>query len=556
VKRLPPRAPGLAALGLLLAATHAAPAAANPPSRSFGVPSERLHRSAAPRPLLRPRSAISPTTCSSQYPTAGEFFVGVTAASNVVGGMDGAVLGGTNGSACDAYDGIGAGSYNTIGYNGTATGSFIGAGYSNQLEGNAAFIGAGEANNVGGPYAFDGSGEFNAALASGSFVGAGGYEFEQEATPSTGLQYGNVNSGIDSFVGAGDLNEVTGPGSFIGAGDYAIASSGNFSTYENQVAGTDSFLGAGDGNSLAGSEGFIGSGEFNSMNNQSPDSAIVAGEDNAVTETQAFIGAGQSNRISAAASFIGAGYQNTVSAGDAFIGSGNANAVGSGATYAAIAGGYKNAANGAEASVVGGFGNTAKGQYSTVAGGYGNTADGELSFAAGYHAKATNPGSFVWSDYTSGSALLKDAKANQFLVRASGGTFVYSNEAATSGVELAPGEGTWASLSDRNAKTGIVPLDDASILAKVAALPVSSWRYKTAPGVRHLGPMAQDFYAAFGAGEDDRHIASLDEDGVALAAIKALHRENGRLAGTCALLKAQNARLERRLDALEARLHL
>jgi hypothetical protein len=44
--------------------------------------------------------------------------------------------------------------------------------------------------------------------------------------------------------------------------------------------------------------------------------------------------------------------------------------------------------------------------------------------------------------------------------------------------------------------------------------------------------MAQDFYAAFSVGEDNRHITSIDEDGVALAAIQALHREN-------ALLKAQ-----------------
>jgi hypothetical protein len=55
--------------------------------------------------------------------------------------------------------------------------------------------------------------------------------------------------------------------------------------------------------------------------------------------------------------------------------------------------------------------------------------------------------------------------------------------------------------------------------------------------------MAQDFYAAFGVGEDDRHITSIDEDGVALAAIKALHREN-------ADLKTRLAAMERRLDAL------
>jgi hypothetical protein len=66
-----------------------------------------------------------------------------------------------------------------------------------------------------------------------------------------------------------------------------------------------------------------------------------------------------------------------------------------------------------------------------------------------------------------------------------------------------------------------VPLDDASILTKVASLPVSAWRYDTESGVRHVGPMAQDIYAALRVGEDDRHITSIDEDGVALAASKA-----------------------------------
>ena len=75
-------------------------------------------------------------------------------------------------------------------------------------------------------------------------------------------------------------------------------------------------------------------------------------------------------------------------------------------------------------------------------------------------------------------------------------------------------------------KSHIVALDDAAVLAKVATLPVSEWSYTSESGVRHVGPMAQDFYATFGVGEDNRHITSIDEDGVALSAIKALHREN------------------------------
>ncbi len=92
-------------------------------------------------------------------------------------------------------------------------------------------------------------------------------------------------------------------------------------------------------------------------------------------------------------------------------------------------------------------------------------------------------------------------------------------------------------------KTNIAPLDDDAILGKVATLPISSWSYTSEHGVRHVGPMAQDFYAAFNVGEDDKHIASIDEDGVALAAIKAM---NARIR----LLNAENAALRHQLAAL------
>jgi len=113
-------------------------------------------------------------------------------------------------------------------------------------------------------------------------------------------------------------------------------------------------------------------------------------------------------------------------------------------------------------------------------------------------------------------------------------------------VKLNPGSGAWSNLSDRTMKTGVIPLDDASVLAKVAALPVSEWSYTSEHGVRHVGPMAQDFYAAFRVGEYDRHITSIDEDGVALAAIKALALQNGSL-------HAENRELHERLAQDAAR---
>ncbi|HEY3863587.1 MAG TPA: tail fiber domain-containing protein [Verrucomicrobiae bacterium] len=81
--------------------------------------------------------------------------------------------------------------------------------------------------------------------------------------------------------------------------------------------------------------------------------------------------------------------------------------------------------------------------------------------------------------------------------------------------------------SDRNAKERFAPVRPQEVLARVAALPVSEWNYKNdSAQTRHMGPMAQDFRAAFSLnGPDDKHIASVDEAGVALAAIQGLNEQ-------------------------------
>jgi len=156
-------------------------------------------------------------------------------------------------------------------------------------------------------------------------------------------------------------------------------------------------------------------------------------------------------------------------------------------------------------------------------------------------------GAFVWSDDASGAAQLESTLANQFLARASGGVTFWTNPTNTVGAKLAAGSGTWASASDRALKTDVAGIDDAAILDKVGRLPISRWSYVTERGVRHVGPMAQDFYASFGVGEDDKHITSIDEGGVALAAIKALRTENVRLAALTTSQSTQIAAMRRQL---------
>jgi alpha-tubulin suppressor-like RCC1 family protein len=79
--------------------------------------------------------------------------------------------------------------------------------------------------------------------------------------------------------------------------------------------------------------------------------------------------------------------------------------------------------------------------------------------------------------------------------------------------------------SDRNAKENFRPVSPSSVLDKVVSLPISQWNFKADASSTHIGPMAQDFYAAFGVGPDDKHIATVDADGVALAAIQGLNRK-------------------------------
>ncbi|HOW68718.1 MAG TPA: tail fiber domain-containing protein [Candidatus Paceibacterota bacterium] len=94
--------------------------------------------------------------------------------------------------------------------------------------------------------------------------------------------------------------------------------------------------------------------------------------------------------------------------------------------------------------------------------------------------------------------------------------------------------------SDRNLKEKIVPADTEALLNKVLSLPISEWSF-VHQSARHIGPMAQDFSAAFKVGYDDKHITTVDADGVALAAIQGLNQK----------LEEKNAALEKEIAELK-----
>jgi hypothetical protein len=100
---------------------------------------------------------------------------------------------------------------------------------------------------------------------------------------------------------------------------------------------------------------------------------------------------------------------------------------------------------------------------------------------------------------------------------------------------------------DRNLKENFAPVEPSEVLEKLASLRVEQWNYKAdAPSIRHIGPMAQDFAAAFGVGEDDRHIHPVDAFGVAFAAIQALIERVEHLEAANAAMRAHLAAVEER----------
>lgn len=128
------------------------------------------------------------------------------------------------------------------------------------------------------------------------------------------------------------------------------------------------------------------------------------------------------------------------------------------------------------------------------------------------------------------------------------------------GASLSAG-GTWTNGSSRRFKQDFTTVNALSILNKVVALPISTWTYKQSSEGLHIGPMAEDFKAAFAVGSDAEHISTVDADGIALAAIQGLNAkletENSALKQRLQSLEAadaENSAMKARLDAIEAQL--
>jgi hypothetical protein len=477
--------------------------------------------------------------------------------------------------------------------------SFVGGGHGNRAgvsgnEGirNSAVVG-GQRNVASGIQSFIGAGGCNVASGTSAAVAAGGQESNTDACTA-----GNVASGSSAFIGAGSQNNTnnsasvivggtlnviantTSNGAFIGAGRgnqitgdrAAIVGGGSDSlgcfnratglfdlTCANRAEGRRNFIGAGIANRTALEESTIAGGVSNEATG--PWSVVVGGVANTASGDRSFVGGGGSTSINTCfnrVSGLNNGPCQNVASGETAVIVGGIAHLASG-RQSFIGGGSGNHATAERATVGGGVVNTASGLGATVPGGRANSATGAWSFAAGRGA-ATNDGAstpthhfgaFVWSDTPddgsggspAATQLFRSTAANQFAVRARGGvSFKVGNVAiaadagdATPGCSLpAGGAASWSCSSDRNLKEAIRAISPLDVLGKVLALPLSTWQFKGS-SQRHLSPMAQDFWAAFGLGEDDRHVSSSDLSGVALAAVQGL---DSKLAGAMGTLAA------------------
>lgn len=248
---------------------------------------------------------------------------------------------------------------------------------------------------------------------------------------------------------------------------------------------------------------------------------------------------------------------------------------GSGVTVSGTAGFSSGASN-----VCSGFACTALGYTTTSAGqgsvaiGYRTAACGDYSVAIGYRASTNstsaspgppvNPcssgtnhtGSFVFGDESS-TASFNAVADNEFAARAAGGFRFRTNSALTTGCNLPAGSGVFSCASTRDVKENFADVDGEEVLGKLASVPVVRWSYiGDESRAAHLGPMAEDFKAAFDLGESDKTIGVQDLSGVALVAAQALEKRTRAMVEENARLQSENRELRERLARIEEKLGL
>jgi hypothetical protein len=195
-----------------------------------------------------------------------------------------------------------------------------------------------------------------------------------------------------------------------------------------------------------------------------------------------------------------------------------------------------------------------------VAIGYNVTADQDHTTALGKFASNNGfSGTFIWSDgsATASADTFRNSANNEFAARATGGFRFRTNLSGTTGCNLPAGSGVFNCTSSKYTKENFLSAN--GVLAGLRKIPVTTWNYiSEGAQVRHLGPMAEDFYAQFALGTGNTSIGVQDLAGVSIAAVKELdeqlqqkNAEIERLQSEVKILRSNQTELEKRLQAIE-----
>src|ERR1039458_5294857 len=469
--------------------------------------------------------------------------------SPVVFGFIGTGLSNTN---LSDYSFIGDGSNNLI--QASSTGSFIGGGLQNQigLNAGASVIAGGSWNAVDAPYSTVGGGNANFSTGFGATVGGGIGNFSSGfSTVSGGAN--NTSSGTGATVGGG-LHNVSGSYATVGGG-YNNTSIGNYAAvgggYNNTNSGNYATVPGGELNSAIGDYSFAAG--YRAVANHQGSFVWADSQDadfTSTTSNQFNIRAKGGVRLNSDTSLFWGGSKLLPDQGGAIeLGdSTQAFAVPYIDFHYGVSSNQDfnvrliNDANGVltlsgNQQITGNlsFGSATRQMLNLWGTQYGIGVQSRLVYFRTDNSDTSN--GFIW---------YKGGVHNDGYANAGGGTEMM--RLVTAGLSV---NGTIASSSDRNVKENFADIKPSEVLAKVALLPITSWNYKADIASRHLGPMAQDFYAAFGIGPDDKHITVVDESGVALAAIQGLNQKLEGLKKEISRRDAENTELKERLQALE-----
>jgi hypothetical protein len=317
-------------------------------------------------------------------------------------------------------------------------------------------------------------------------------------------------------------------------GYYATVSGG----WKNTAYGSCT-VGGGVNNWAGGAAATVGGGKENKASGEY--STVSGGFYNAARGTLSVVCGGTENSATGDHAAVCGGGQpglGNIAAGDgSFIGGGVDNRAAG--VYSTVSGGQGNSAYDDNSTVCGGYGNDVNGIASTALGGYDNDIVASHALVGGSLAKASYGGAVVISATTSTTPADSAAAGGtaQMVLRADG--CLYITDSATSGqapydatrlINTSSGgylsqAGDWVDNSDRDRKENFTNVDGRALLDKLSFLSVTRWNYKVdGPGYDHIGPVAQDFHAAFGLGYDNKSIAARDLAGVALVANQELYR--------------------------------